>query len=313
MGCLLLAIDSDVPYQWTIRYTVQLCKSLHAQLHVLWVVPPGSADRTDRLALPFEDHGIPYSIEKRFGNPTTEIVNYLKAHHEIFLAIYDLSDSIGILAKRATRARLKSFLNAVEIPMVTVRPQRIINKHRILHIISTGIKEVAYMTKLFSIFKRKAPKAVEASVELTDIPASEAERQTKLVVVGQESRFSDSIINYALDMARRMDYQILALNTAPLSCETFQLFSSSRAQVCQDFEALSQKNAQKFKARCEIAGIDFTQVVKFVETNGALEQIKAEFDDIGFIVSEPEEQRTQAQHTMDGQRPETSIRVYSVI
>jgi len=46
-----------------------------------------------------------------------------------------------------------------------------------------------------------------------------------LLVVGQESSFSQEIIDYALEMAKRMSYEIVALNTAPLSCDTFKMFS----------------------------------------------------------------------------------------
>jgi hypothetical protein len=309
MGRLLLAIDGGMPHQWTIRYTVQLCKSLRAQLHVLCVGAPGGADCTDRLASQFESHSIACQVEKRVGNPTTEIVNYLNAHHEIVLAIYDLSDCIGVPGIRITRTLPKSLLQAVRVPMVTVRPQRGLYK-----ILSRGIKEVTRMAKIFSFFKRKAPATNEASESAADSVARQAaERPAKLVVVGQESRFSESIISYALDMARRMDYQILALNTAPLSCETFRMFSTSRAQVCQDFEVLSEKSALGFRERAEAAGIDFTHVVKFVETDEALAQLKAEFDDIGFIVSEPEEQPARPQYLTDQPQLEAPIRVYSVI
>ena len=67
-----------------------------------------------------------------------------------------------------------------------------------------------------------------------DTMAEQIEEQapTKLLVMGRESTFSKEIIDYALEMAQRMSYDILALNTAPLSCETFKLFSSSRNQVC---------------------------------------------------------------------------------
>lgn len=313
MGRLLLAIDSGMPHQWTIRYAVQLCHSLHAQLNVLWVAPPDSVDGADRLASQFEDHGILYSIEKRFGNPTTEIVNYLEVHHEIGLAIYDLSNTIGLPGERRTRTMPQSLLNAVRVPIVTIRPQEKNHKNKIFQFISTGIEEVACMVKLFSVFKRKAPKAVETETHPVAVTTPVIERSAQLVVVGQESRFSESIVTYALDMARRMDYQILALNTAPLSCETFRMFSNSRTQVCQDFEALSEKNSRGFRERCEAAGIGFTHVVKFVETNEALAQLKTEFNDIGFIVSGPEEQRARAQEIRDEQRPEAPIRVYSVI
>ena len=52
----------------------------------------------------------------------------------------------------------------------------------------------------------------------------EAQAPTKLLVMGRESDFSKEIIDYSLEMAQRMSYEILALNTAPLSCETFKLF-----------------------------------------------------------------------------------------
>ncbi|MCJ7539291.1 MAG: hypothetical protein MUO88_06450, partial [Desulfobacterales bacterium] len=62
----------------------------------------------------------------------------------------------------------------------------------------------------------------------------EEQAPTKLLVMGRESTFSKEIIDYALEMAQRMSYDILALNTAPLSCDTFKLFSSSRDQVCEE-------------------------------------------------------------------------------
>jgi len=309
MGRLLLAIDGCMPHQWTIRYTVQLCKSLNAQLHVLCVAAPERDDCMDRLASQFENHGIPHRIERRYGDVGAEIVSYLNAHHEIELAIYDLSDTIGFPGIRITRMLPKSLLKAVRVPMVTVRPQRRLNKF-----ITSGIKEGSCMAKIFTLFKRKTRAAMEAAPSSADsVSHPQTEPPAKLVVIGQESRFSESIVTYALDMARRMDYQILALNTAPLSCETFRMFSTSRAQVCQDFEALSEKSAEGFRQRAEAAGIDFVHVVKFVETNEALEQLKHEFDNIGFIVSEPEDQPAQAPYLMDQARPETPIRVYSVI
>ena len=58
--------------------------------------------------------------------------------------------------------------------------------------------------------------AMETMAEQT-----EEQQIMQLLVVGRESTFSKEIIDYALDMAQRMSYEILALNTAPLSCDTF--------------------------------------------------------------------------------------------
>jgi len=81
----------------------------------------------------------------------------------------------------------------------------------------------------------------------TMVEQREEHSPTKLLVMGRESTFSKEIIDYALEMAQRMSYEILALNTAPLSCETFKLFSSSHNQVCQEFKNMSEKNAGLFQ------------------------------------------------------------------
>ncbi|MBW1895230.1 MAG: hypothetical protein JRI91_16300, partial [Deltaproteobacteria bacterium] len=45
------------------------------------------------------------------------------------------------------------------------------------------------------------------------------ERPGKLLVIGNGSEFTQDIVDYALEMAQRMSYEILALNTAPLKDE----------------------------------------------------------------------------------------------
>lgn len=135
----------------------------------------------------------------------------------------------------------------------------------------------------------------------------------KLVVVGNESHFSRGLIDYAIDMAKRMSYEIVALNTAPLSCETFKLFSSSRNQVCQEFIQLAETNARAFKEEIADLNIPFTHVVKFCETDQAIDELQKEIGEIDFIVSD-----AQADHDFevsmdqDQQRPRCDVFVYAV-
>ncbi|GAG26858.1 unnamed protein product, partial [marine sediment metagenome] len=91
----------------------------------------------------------------------------------------------------------------------------------------------------------------------------EDQEPTRLLVMGRESTFSKEIIDYALDMAQRMSYEILALNTAPLSCETFKLFSSSRNQICEEFKSMSEKSAGLFQEAAAEKRIPFDHVVMF--------------------------------------------------
>jgi len=92
----------------------------------------------------------------------------------------------------------------------------------------------------------------DAQESLQTEPSAETPR--KLVVVGRESVFSQEIVDYALEMAERMSYEIIALNTAPLSCDTFKLFSASRDKICEDFENLSQKTSKPFRTQLNKKG-----------------------------------------------------------
>ncbi len=149
-----------------------------------------------------------------------------------------------------------------------------------------------------------AEKLMEEKVE--DVP----EIPVQLLVVGRESDFSGEIVNYALEMAQRMSYEIVALNTAPLSCDTFKFFSSSRTQICQDFQSMSEKNAARFQEQAEKQGIPFTHVIKFSETDAAVEEICKEGSGIEFVVTDASERA--ANRLENDQRPKQEIFVYSM-
>jgi hypothetical protein len=134
----------------------------------------------------------------------------------------------------------------------------------------------------------------------------------KLVVVGRESEFPRDLVDYAMDMAQRLSYEIVALNTAPLSCETFKIFSSSRSKLCQDFQELSEKAAACFREEVVQKGIAFTHVVKFSDTDDALRVLQEEIGDIDFIVSDIQEATVQ-EVTSEGIRAESEIVVYAMV
>ncbi len=141
--------------------------------------------------------------------------------------------------------------------------------------------------------------------------AKAVEECRKLVVVGRESIFSKEIIDYAIDMAERMSYEIVALNTAPLSCETVRL-SSSRDQICSDFQMLSEQNVQPFREEAEKRGIPFSHVVKFSESYEVLKSLRKEIGEFEFVISE-EEHEAPTDRAGNGVRPRQEIFVYSML
>ena len=144
--------------------------------------------------------------------------------------------------------------------------------------------------------------------------ADEGEEKTvpKLLVVGRESTFSREIVDYALEMAQRMSYEILALNSVALSCETFSLFSLSSSKLCQEFREISEENVRVFKEEAEKTGTPFSHVIKFVEPDEALEEIKSEHKDIEFVISEAEEEQV-TRRVEEGERVRQDIFVYTMV
>jgi len=136
-------------------------------------------------------------------------------------------------------------------------------------------------------------------------------RTGKLLVVGRESIFNKEVIDYALDMAERLSYEILALNTAPLSCETFSLLPAERSKVCREFKTLTEKNIKFFQQEAQKRSIPFRHIVKFSEKDQALAEITREFSDIEFVVSDTEGDRAAAR-AAQGERPKQEIYVYSI-
>jgi hypothetical protein len=155
--------------------------------------------------------------------------------------------------------------------------------------------------------------AGETEHALAAVAKQEEEPKTmQLLVVGRESNFSQEIIDYALEMAQRMSYEILALNTAPLSCDTFKLFSSSRNQVCEEFKSLSQENAAMFRQAAAEKGIPFDHVVMFSDTEEALQEVTNNNKNIAFVVSESIEDRAESR-IEEGERLRQPLYVYSIV
>lgn len=140
--------------------------------------------------------------------------------------------------------------------------------------------------------------------------AEDAPQPSKLLVVGDESVFSEEIMTYSMDMASRMTYSIVALNAAPLSCDTFKRFAASRNKICSDFKAMCEEGAEVFRRRAQARGIHFEHVVKFEDTDAAVEEVLKTNGPVDFVVSD---RRAAAhQRITNDQRPRHDIYVYSM-
>lgn len=156
---------------------------------------------------------------------------------------------------------------------------------------------------------------IEAAVVRSSASAIEqaaAATEGKLLVMGQESAFSEEVVAYAIDMAQRMSFEILALNSAPLSCDSFSLFSTSRSKLCKEFQSISEENALAFRQAAEANRIPFTHVVKFDDPEQALSSVQHEYGNIEFVISDSPQASTVDRVT-NTNRPRNEVLVYSMI
>lgn len=132
----------------------------------------------------------------------------------------------------------------------------------------------------------------------------------KLLVVGEESGFQEEIMEYALDMAKRMSYEIVALNAAPLECNAFKNHPDSYDQVCREFQAAAERTAESFRNKAQSLGINFSHVVKFNEPELAVQETIKEYGTIDFVVSNrPEHSENRIEND---NRPRQEIYVYTM-
>jgi hypothetical protein len=153
-------------------------------------------------------------------------------------------------------------------------------------------KKLGKFRKSIDRYQEQVTFAEAGSFELISEPIEQEEnRPTTLLVVGDKANFTDSIIEYAIEMAQRMSYDILALNTAPFTCNTFNLFSSQQKELCNDFTEMARENVSSFKEKALESGIKFKHIIMFDNVDEAQENIFKERKDIAFVISNNIEDR----------------------
>ncbi len=156
--------------------------------------------------------------------------------------------------------------------------------------------EAAYTRKLEQLARiRRASEAegaqggavAEADSAEETAPAGVREgRKGQLLVLGQQSGFPGELVDYALDMAARLSYDVIALNAAGFSQETFRSFPGARDKVCQDFMAVSEENVLPFRKAAAEKGVPFSHLVKFSSSDEAIAEVRGEVGDIDYVICE---------------------------
>jgi DNA-binding NtrC family response regulator len=160
--------------------------------------------------------------------------------------------------------------------------------------------EGAYIRKLEHLARIR--RAAAAEREEAEAPAQEAAaadraapagiaegRKGRLLVLGRQSGFPKGLVDYALEMAGRLSYEVIALNAAGFSKESFRSFPGARDKVCEDFKVVSEENAVPFREAAAEKGIPFSHLVKYSSADEATAEVRDRVGDIDYVICESEE------------------------
>ncbi len=110
-----------------------------------------------------------------------------------------------------------------------------------------------------------------------------------VVVATHESRFSDDMMSYALEMAGRMNYGIIAVNAANITHDLTEFFSTTHDKLFADFKETSARNVEAFRTKALDQGLKFAHTVHFSDLDHAVAAVAKECGEIEFIISENRE------------------------
>ncbi len=133
-----------------------------------------------------------------------------------------------------------------------------------------------------------------------------------LVVASQESSFPDDMVDYALDMAQRMNYDIIAVNAANITHDVTEFFSSTHEDLYRDFKAAAQENAVAFREKVEALGLKFAHSTNYSGIDHAIDEVTKECGQVEFVITENREAPRVQDRAENSQRIAQRLFVYSV-
>ena len=133
---------------------------------------------------------------------------------------------------------------------------------------------------------------------------SKMQDRRKILVAGEKDLFSETVMDYAVMVAGRLDYDILALSIVPEGEEnSFSAGYAGPDEACNKFEACS---GRVFKNKAASNGIGFDYLVRFGGSGEAVEKLIHEIKRIEFIITGSDEIKEKI-------AAEVTISVFSVL
>jgi hypothetical protein len=154
--------------------------------------------------------------------------------------------------------------------------------------------------------------AQEQALEMLRREPPQQEHPPKLLVLTQGPQFPADMREYALNMAKRLGYEMIAMNTAPIKREAVQFLDQEYQHLRDAFQSEAENGFAAFQAEAEEQGVHVEHLIKFLDKEEALEEIRSERSHIDFVISDSEEVQHKRKRTENHLRPGREICVYSI-
>ncbi len=119
-------------------------------------------------------------------------------------------------------------------------------------------------------------------------PAGLAQGNRKILIVSREARFSESVVNYAVNLAERLGYDLMALNVGTAGSAAGFLHSPYRRYLEEKFRKQAKAASSEIQARLAAKGLGFEHLVRFGELGAAVEALNNEKRRIEFVLNASE-------------------------
>src|SRR4030042_2803067 len=107
----------------------------------------------------------------------------------------------------------------------------------------------------------------------------------KILVVGQGDSFKETEMDYALSLAERLGYDLIALNVGPGPARAATFLSPYRKYQRDEFSRRAQTAASLFKEKVSAKGLNFTHLVKFGDLGRTIQQLTHEIKRVELVIT----------------------------
>ena len=110
----------------------------------------------------------------------------------------------------------------------------------------------------------------------------------RILVVGTDESFSQKLVEYAVWFAKRMEYELVALNCVSFGQEAPKVLSPYQEELQKEFESQATHGAELLAYRSKAEGVSFRHLVKFGSPDRCIREAYQEIEGLEFVLAEPD-------------------------